>query len=259
MEKINGFLNKIYGNAQNMMYFYIILGALALFFVILIIITLIQSSKENKKVKKNEEKEIVKESKEENIKPIENNKEIVQPDEKTINVNLNSEKEINEPKIEENIDDRVYFEEPTTKEPNVYLDKNDLFEETKEIKFDNLFETKTNETTDLFKEESKKEDYTIEMPKVKTIDIDDYLFRREEQESKIEVPKENQEETSLNKEESVTVSNDELKARLAKLNTKSEVTNNENDPALENLMKAVGLEDTMVIPKMKDEKSILGK
>ena len=36
MNKIDSFLNNIYGNSQSLLYFYISLGAIALFFIILV-------------------------------------------------------------------------------------------------------------------------------------------------------------------------------------------------------------------------------
>lgn len=112
---------------------------------------------------------------------------------------------------------------------------------------------------DLIKEEPQKNpisdfsEYTIEMPMVKPIDVDDYLKEREQEEVAIEEKKE------PTKEEKVVFSNDELKDRLAKLKEKKQVKKEEKD-GLEDLMKAVGLEDTMVIPQINDEeKVILGK
>lgn len=94
-----------------------------------------------------------------------------------------------------------------------------------------------------------KDDYTIEMPKVKPVDIDDYLNRRETEEK--ETPKEEV-------KENIVVSNDDLKSRLSKLKEKTENPGMVSDGELEDLMKAVGLEDTTVIPNV-NEKDLLGK
>lgn len=86
--------------------------------------------------------------------------------------------------------------------------------------------------------------------------------KNEEAENLDETKKEDKEE-SLHKS---FVSNDELMKRLAKLRMghkdekeSAPLEENQDDDELESIMKAVGLEDTMVIPNIKSEKQILGK
>ena len=48
MDKLRNILDTIYNTEHGMLYFYLILGAIALIFVVLIIITIVKAKKEDK-------------------------------------------------------------------------------------------------------------------------------------------------------------------------------------------------------------------
>ena len=300
MEKLDNFIARIYSNARSMMYFYIILGAIALFFIILIIITLIKSSKESKKelnkviqvddnqkqvtsLDKNVSSQITAEEKQkEEAKEEVKNENSLSETQIFNNTLMNKENndlfpETSNQEIQTiNETSNTLKEEKSTEEEvkktinpvdilNVYLE-NDKFVSNDNKKEETIINTNTNQ-------EKVRDDYTIEMPAVKAMDIDDYLFRRENeniQNTPVEEEKINVEiepATSMNFSvepdlpKMATVSNDELEERLAKLDeesTSEEVNHNENNQSIDNelddLFKAVGLEETMQIPKLKGEK-----
>ena len=286
MEKINNFLNNIYSNNQSLMYFYIVLGIIAMFFIILIIITLANSSKEKKKNKayvqnevnketnevKEASEEVVEEDKEEpiiteNAFPLEEETPVAEtpPVEVAPVAPLPVEEPTaptEEPVKEEDTIEKVElsaFPEDTILAVDTNLKEEEVKEEPltntmiKESFFEDLnnkMEPKTTSDVYLEKEDGKPliEDFKIdsmeetEEPKeIEIPGIDEDLFTREE--------------TSNN--------NEDLKSRLELLKEKKkeEILNEDlvKDGELENLMKAVGLEDTMVIPKLKDEEDVLGK
>lgn len=55
LDKLNNILDKLYTNQETMIYFYIVLGAIAAFLIILIIITSIRIKKTQKKITKSDE------------------------------------------------------------------------------------------------------------------------------------------------------------------------------------------------------------
>lgn len=315
MEKIDNFLNHVYGSSQSLLYFYIALGAIALFFIVLILIILFTAEDASRKryLKKEKQKE---------------SENVIKPSEEIIKSNKKEEREETPVKVEKSLSETQVFNnilmskenenlevkneiiEPEVKEEKVVnISEDKIFEEPKTIKtvFDNDFylekavepiEEKVENVYSIPEVDSESqsievepeieksnydkpifEDYTIEMPKVKPMDLDDYLFRREQEKQenvavKEEIPeiektnleyneiKEEPKTEEVKKEEPVKVelSNDELKNRLAKLKAKKEEKKDEiPDSDLEDLMKAVGLEETTIIPKLKDEeKQVLG-
>ncbi len=327
MEKINNFLNQIYGSNESAMTFYLILGVIALFFIILIITTLVKSKKETSKEEpKNlpnvETKEEVVDSaateqpKEEEPKVVDSEEEVVknEPLSETQvfnNVLMGKDEENGINDIFESKNSNVYLERPEVHEEPVPVEPEEVSipesepeevsipesepekeeipveednkleqvqeespsEEIKEEKIElpevNLTEEKS--ISDFFNDDKPtintievdaieegpvpiRDDFTMELPKVKPMDIDTYLSRRAETMAEEEPVKE--EPIEEPKEEVVKLSNDELKERLAKLKKKKEEKTLPNDD-LQDLMKAVGLEDT---PKIEDEeRHILGR
>ena len=304
MEKIDNFLNHVYGSSQSLLYFYVALGAIALFFIILTLIILFTTEDISRKryLKKEKQKELKtgNESIEENTlnkseekEKLEENKEKSLSETQVFNNILmgKNEENIENEKVDipkDNLDDiknNEKIEKPqvvkTVFDNDFYLEKELLPVDDEINKDPDSIDIKDNEETRNLESEFESEpepedkaleDYTIEMPKVKPMDLDDYLFRREREttqeikEEKVEEEKEVEKEViskteTVEEPAKVELSNDELKNRLAKLKAKKEEKEDViPDSDLENLMKAVGLEDTTVIPKLKDEeKQILGK
>ena len=279
MEIIDNFFNKLYGNADSMMTFYIVLGAIALFFILLIIITLIKSSHETKMAKKASENSVQENdnliSNEEPVKneEVKNNEMEVsnlQPEVKednvqlpdnhiinnessnleTINIDVTQKEVLTQEPIE--LNSEVLKIEDNENEPDFYLEKSENAKENVNpmINDDAQVETKPeleDATISAIEDNRIRDDYTIEMPKVRPIDVDEYLSKREsEQPKEAEMPK------PLEDNKSVVVSNDELKERLAKLRSHNNEVKEED--GLTDLMKTVGLEDTLVMPKINEDK-----
>ena len=270
MNVFDNFLKHVYGNSQSLLYFYITLGFFALFLIIIVLILLFSS--ENRRARKKSKNNDNKENVEKTLSETTDFKDILEP-----------KKEEIEEKVEENViesKEKMTFKEEektedifeTNNEVVNEINNNNVVYEDEDIILEKE-ETKNNEEE---KVEVKELDYTIEIPKVKPMDIDDYLFRREQEvkeeikpeivqneeiKQNIEEPKEEiipQEEI---KEEKVELSDDEVKNRLAKLKAKKEAAKNDEipDKDLDDLMKAVGL-DNEVIPEVNnEEKQILGR
>jgi len=293
VEKINEFLDNLYSNTQNMMYFYIILGVIALFFIILIIITLIKSSKETKRHKK--VASTLEIDNQEIVAPEKNKEQEKQEDKlsetKIFNSNLMDKEEPQDivntlQKEEEKVFDDIKKEEEkkntehinmSFSEPSVYLEKEEIKNEKNEEfvpKENNIFDKKDSKMTiselineekpsldsvSLFSLDESKPINAINAHQDKTLDVDAYLFNKDYAFSQEEPQVVNPELDGS--QQRVVISNEELKERIAKLKAEKEAAKlEENKEAkLEDIMKAVGLEDTMVIPKLKDEEQVLGK
>ena len=264
MNVFDNFLKQVYGNSQSLLYFYITLAFFALFLIIIILIILF--SAENRSARK-KTKEI-------------NNKENV---EKTLSKTIDF-KDILEPKkeeIEEKVEGNIIESKEEIKEEEKDKDIFEINNEvTNEINIDNvvyedediILEKEKPLNNEKEKVEVKELDYNIEIPKVKPMDIDDYLFRREQEVKEEIIPEIVQNEETETKEEiilqenikeevKVELSDDEVKNRLAKLKAKKEAAKNDEipDKDLDDLMKAVGL-DNEVIPEINnEEKQILGR
>lgn len=273
MDKINNFLDHVYGSNQSLLYFYIALGAISLFFIILVLIALL--SGENRREKKYQKLKAIEAEYEIDDEP---DPEDNLSETQVFNNILMGKREYNE-KIDiqssdelENVNQtkNVLFEEKPVEETvskaaDVYLEKEEVKEEPltvpvyeDKVQIEDDKEVLKDAVIDNFNV-SNDDDYTTEMPKVKPMDIDDYLFRKE-----AVVKEETQATNEPVKEETtkkVEFSNDELKNRLAMLKAKKEHIEDEiPDTDLENLMKAVGLEDTTIIPEIHNEEdTILGR
>lgn len=245
MDKINNFLSHVYGSNQSLLYFYIALGALALFFIIMVLIILFSSenARNNKEIKKEKIEEEPKKD-EIHIKKEKVDKKEKQPSKSLSetqvfnNILMNKEEKVQE--------DKSYKEEKTKDEP-----KKDVVTEDVYLEKDNELNIKEDKTEIVEKnaaDETKAlQDFTIEIPKVKPMDIDEYLANKENtkrEEELAKVAKEVKEEKTVEVKK-VELTDDEVKNRLAKLKAKkAENFEKKKDADLEDLMKAVGLEDT---------------
>lgn len=276
MDKINNFLDHVYGSNQSLLYFYIALGAISLFFIILVLIALL--SGENRREKKYQKLKAIEAEYEIDDEP---DPEDDLSETQVFNNILMGKREYNEKIDIQNSDElenvnqvnqtkNVLFEEKPVEESvskaaDVYLEKEEVKEEPltvpvyeDKVQIEDDKEVLKDAVIDNFNV-SSDDDYTTEMPKVKPMDIDDYLFRKE-----TVVKEETHDANEPVKEETtkkVEFSNDELKNRLAMLKAKKEHIEDEiPDTDLENLMKAVGLEDTTIIPEIHNEEdTILGR
>lgn len=102
----------------------------------------------------------------------------------------------------------------------------------------------------------------VEIPKVKTIDevIKEDVKEEKQPEFKTGEPIKTEETVKKEEPSRKQPTPEEIRARLASLKNQKEETLNKADDELEDIMKSVGLEDTMVIPGLRnEEKKILGK
>ena len=236
MDILDSFLEHIYGNSQSLLYFYITLGFFALFLIIIVLLLLFTSEnrryRKSNKLQDNDKKDIDSSlSKTQNFNNILDKKEEIKvEDNKMVEESKGFEVENNKEDSMEDIKDNT---EIIYEDENVYLERELPKEENKETV------------------EVKEIDYTIEMPKVKPMDIDDYLFRKQDENKKEESKEE------IKTIEKVELTNDELKNRLAKLKAKKEVKKQDQD--LDDLMKAIGLDNDNTSLDHEEEKQILGK
>lgn len=246
MEKIDSFIEKLYGNGQ-MLQFYLILGAIALFFAVLIIITLVQNKP---KVKKQEEVKQEEEPKVQEEPVVEENTELFKEEEEKDS--LTDTEVFNNILIDDKEENYASKMTPSPVDNPVSIEEEPIEEE---ITDNDLFVEKGEEV-----EEAPVEPEEVEAsPEDKTISE---LFSEPEEE---EIPTvqsvEIEEVSSLSEPEDkgpVILTNSEIEDRLAKLRSSHEEEKvEEKDQGLADLMKAVGLEDTMVIPKMEDGESKL--
>ena len=271
MEKIDSFIEKLYGNGQ-MLQFYLILGAIALFFAVLIIITLVQTKSSSKKLAK----ETLEEKNEELAEPVK-----IVPDTKSeeefkkasaiFMEDVEEEEKLTDTQIFNNVllnDEEENYASKLTPSPveNPVIIKEEPSKEESSIE-DNFF---------IEKEEIKEEPVsTIEIPNEdKTISElfnEPVLENYESKEQIDETFEENipslesaeiEEVSSLSEPEvdngPVILSNAEIERRLAKLKS-SHKEPTEEDQGLTELMKTVGLEDTIIIPEIKDEERKLSR
>ena len=294
MDKLRNILDTIYNTEHGMLYFYLILGVIALIFVVLIIITIVKAKKEDKilqEVEKNnpalksepqeevkepvkvelkeESKEEIKEEPEEEYEPeyfsetqifnkvlmdtnnYNNNEDLtpspVQNEE--IPLTIPETNELN--KSETN--DSVYLE--PVKEDHEDKSIGELFTEELPVVYPKMTEEELNkeESKEEIKEESKelnKEEIKEEVKEETTLLTDTPVVLAE--------PKEENKE--LTNTQSIHISNDEIKARLAKLkNLKKEETApaekeiplEQSDTGLINIMSNAGINDDMELPAIK--------
>lgn len=280
MDKLRNILDTIYNTEHGMLYFYLILGAIALIFVVLIIITIVKAKKEDKILKeveknnpalKSEPQEEVKESVKVELKE--------EPTEE-----IKEEQEEYEPEYysETQIFNKVLMD------TNNYNNNEDLTPSPVQNEEIPLTIPETNElnkpeTNDSVYIEPVKEDledksigelFTEELPVIYPEMTEEELNKEETQEetSVIQdtpvVPEKPKEEKEENKEltntQSIHISNDEIKARLAKLKNlkkeepapaEKEIPLEQSDTGLINIMSNAGINDDMELPAIKEARN----
>lgn len=299
MDKLRNILDTIYNTEHGMLYFYLILGVIALIFVVLIIITIVKAKKEDKilqEVEKNnpalksepqeEVKEPVKvelkeESKEEIKKEPEEeyepeyfsetqifNKVLMDTNNYNNNEDLtpspvqNEEIPLTIPETNElnksETNDSVYLE--PVKEDSEDKSIGELFTEELPVVYPKMTEEELN------KEESKEE-IKEESKELNKEEIKDEIKEEIKEETPLltdtpvvlaEPKEENKELTNT---QSIHISNDEIKARLAKLKNlkkeepapaEKEIPLEQSDTGLINIMSNAGINDDMELPAIKE-------
>lgn len=287
MDKLRNILDTIYNTEHGMLYFYLILGVIALIFVVLIIITIVKAKKEDKILQEVEKNNPALKS-----EPQEEVKEPVK-----VELKEKSKEEIKEETKEENKEEPEeeyepeYFSETqifnkVLMDTNNYNNNEDLTpspvqNEEIPLTIPETNELNKSETNDSVYLEPVKEDsedksigelFTEELPVV-------YPKMTEEELNKEESKEETKEETPLitdtpvvlaepkeeNKEltntQSIHISNDEIKARLAKLKNlkreepapaEKEIPLEQSDTGLINIMSNAGINDDMELPAIKE-------
>lgn len=280
MDKLRNILDTIYNTEHGMLYFYLILGAIALIFVVLIIITIVKAKKEDKILKeveknnpalKSEPQEEVKESVKVELKE--------EPTEE-----IKEEQEEYEPEYysETQIFNKVLMD------TNNYNNNEDLTPSPVQNEEIPLTIPETNElnkpeTNDSVYIEPVKEDledksigelFTEELPVIYPEMTEEELNKEETQEETpviqdtpvvLEEPKEEKEENKeLTNTQSIHISNDEIKARLAKLKNlkkeepapaEKEIPLEQSDTGLINIMSNAGINDDMELPAIKEARN----
>ena len=335
MDKFKTFLSSLYNGNYAMLYFYIILGVLALIFIILIIITSIKGKKEIKHGVKEESKNDIP-AKEIPLnapyksEPINTEKEVVidKPNTDPLTINetqINMEQEIAKPlqpetnnvflarkdtdeviKSESDVKvimpeareeikpifpehtvpsvSPIFPEEGVIKDTNpiflgekkeeqqIELPKLDIKNEDINIAFPSSVDGKSISELMHTSEENKKLfetvhmepinpkenldlNATIEIPKMKPLDLEKDFTKEIKAEPIAEAKKETEvKEVHIEEAKPVILSNEELKARLAKLKQKEEPKN--DNVGLDDIMKSVGLENLSMDD---EEKRLLGR
>ena len=277
MDKLRNILDTIYNTEHGMLYFYLILGAIALIFVVLIIITIVKAKKEDKILKeveknnpalKSEPQEEVKEPvkvelKEESKEEIKEEPEEYEPEyfsetqifNKVLmdNNNYNNNKDLTPSPVQ---NEEIPLTIPETNELNkpetndsVYLEpvKEDLEDKSIGELFTEELPVIYPEMTE---EELNKEETQEETPVIQDTPV---------------VPEEPKEENKeLTNTQSIHISNDEIKARLAKLKNlkkeepapaEKEIPLEQSDTGLINIMSNAGINDDMELPAIKEARN----
>ena len=295
MDKLRNILDTIYNTEHGMLYFYLILGVIALIFVVLIIITIVKAKKEDKILQEVEKNNPALKS-----EPQEEVKEPVKVDlkeEPKEEIKEESKEEIKEESKEEY--EPEYFSETqifnkVLMDTNNYNNNEDLTpspvqNEEIPLTIPETNELNKSETNDSVYLEPVKEDsedksigelFTEELPVVYPTMTEEELNKEESKElNKEESKEEIKEETPLltdtpvvlaepkeeNKEltntQSIHISNDEIKARLAKLKNlkkeepapaEKEIPLEQSDTGLINIMSNAGINDDMELPAIKE-------
>lgn len=280
MDKLRNILDTIYNTEHGMLYFYLILGAIALIFVVLIIITIVKAKKEDKILKEVEKNNPALKS--------EPQEEVKEP----VKVEL-KEEPTEEIKEEQEEYEPEYYSETqifnkVLMDTNNYNNNEDLTPSPVQNEEIPLTIPETNElnkpeTNDSVYLEPVKEDledksigelFTEELPVIYPEMTEEELNKEETQEetSVIQdtpvVPEEPKEENKENKEltntQSIHISNDEIKARLAKLKNlkkeepapaEKEIPLEQSDTGLINIMSNAGINDDMELPAIKEARN----
>lgn len=280
MDKLRNILDTIYNTEHGMLYFYLILGAIALIFVVLIIITIVKAKKEDKILKEVEKNNPALKS--------EPQEEVKEP----VKVEL-KEEPTEEIKEEQEEYEPEYYSETqifnkVLMDTNNYNNNEDLTPSPVQNEEIPLTIPETNElnkpeTNDSVYLEPVKEDledksigelFTEELPVIYPEMTEEELNKEETQEetSVIQdtpvVPEKPKEEKEENKEltntQSIHISNDEIKARLAKLKNlkkeepapaEKEIPLEQSDTGLINIMSNAGINDDMELPAIKEARN----
>ena len=280
MDKLRNILDTIYNTEHGMLYFYLILGVIALIFVVLIIITIVKAKKEDKILKEVEKNNPALKS--------EPQEEVKEP----VKVEL-KEEPTEEIKEEQEEYEPEYYSETqifnkVLMDTNNYNNNKDLTPSPVQNEEIPLTIPETNElnkpeTNDSVYLEPVKEDledksigelFTEELPVIYPEMTEEELNKEETQEETpvIQdtpvVPEEPKEENKENKEltntQSIHISNDEIKARLAKLKNlkkeepapaEKEIPLEQSDTGLINIMSNAGINDDMELPAIKEARN----
>ena len=276
MDKLRNILDTIYNTEHGMLYFYLILGAIALIFVVLIIITIVKAKKEDKILKeveknnpalKSEPQEEVKEPvkvelKEEPTEEIKEEQEEYEPEYysetqifnkvlmDTNNYNNNEDltpSPVQNEEIPLTIPETNELNKPETND-SVYLEP--VKEDLEDKSIGELF---TEELPVIYPEMNEEELNKEETPVIQDTPV---------------VPEKPKEEKEENKEltntQSIHISNDEIKARLAKLKNlkkeepapaEKEIPLEQSDTGLINIMSNAGINDDMELPAIKESRN----
>lgn len=280
MDKLRNILDTIYNTEHGMLYFYLILGAIALIFVVLIIITIVKAKKEDKILKEVEKNNPALKS--------EPQEEVKEP----VKVEL-KEEPTEEIKEEQEEYEPEYYSETqifnkVLMDTNNYNNNEDLTPSPVQNEEIPLTIPETNElnkpeTNDSVYLEPVKEDledksigelFTEELPVIYPKMNEEELNKEETQEETPviqdtpvvpEKPKEeNKENKELTNTQSIHISNDEIKARLAKLKNlkkeepapaEKEIPLEQSDTGLINIMSNAGINDDMELPAIKEARN----
>lgn len=280
MDKLRNILDTIYNTEHGMLYFYLILGAIALIFVVLIIITIVKAKKEDKILKEVEKNNPALKS--------EPQEEVKEP----VKVEL-KEEPTEEIKEEQEEYEPEYYSETqifnkVLMDTNNYNNNKDLTPSPVQNEEIPLTIPETNElnkpeTNDSVYLEPVKEDledksigelFTEELPVIYPEMTEEELNKEETQEETPviqdtpvvpEKPKEEKEENKeLTNTQSIHISNDEIKARLAKLKNlkkeepapaEKEIPLEQSDTGLINIMSNAGINDDMELPAIKEARN----
>ena len=280
MDKLRNILDTIYNTEHGMLYFYLILGVIALIFVVLIIITIVKAKKEDKILKEVEKNNPALKS--------EPQEEVKEP----VKVEL-KEEPTEEIKEEQEEYEPEYYSETqifnkVLMDTNNYNNNKDLTPSPVQNEEIPLTIPETNElnkpeTNDSVYLEPVKEDledksigelFTEELPVIYPEMTEEELNKEEPQEetpviqNTPVVPEEPKEEKEENKEltntQSIHISNDEIKARLAKLKNlkkeepapaEKEIPLEQSDTGLINIMSNAGINDDMELPAIKEARN----
>ena len=280
MDKLRNILDTIYNTEHGMLYFYLILGIIALIFVVLIIITIVKAKKEDKILKEVEKNNpaLKSESQEEVKEPV----KVELKEEPTEEIKEEQEEYEPEYYSETQIFNKVLMD------TNNYNNNKDLTPSPVQNEEIPLTIPETNElnkpeTNDSVYLEPVKEDledksigelFTEELPVIYPEMTEEELNKEETQEETpvIQdtpvVPEEPKEENKENKEltntQSIHISNDEIKARLAKLKNlkkeepapaEKEIPLEQSDTGLINIMSNAGINDDMELPAIKEARN----
>lgn len=277
MDKLRNILDTIYNTEHGMLYFYLILGVIALIFVVLIIITIVKAKKEDKILKEVEKNNpaLKSESQEEVKEPV----KVELKEEPTEEIKEEQEEYEPEYYSETQIFNKVLMD------TNNYNNNKDLTPSPVQNEEIPLTIPETNElnkpeTNDSVYLEPVKEDledksigelFTEELPVIYPEMTEEELNKEEPQEEtpviqdKPVVPEEPKEENKeLTNTQSIHISNDEIKARLAKLKNlkkeepapaEKEIPLEQSDTGLINIMSNAGINDDMELPAIKEARN----